>query len=144
MMLAASTSETSVNSYQATRPLNPEDSHFHTRCRENLKSNLISLFSEIQRFFKWKRESNNLLHDLFTVVLTSRSLRDLVHQGQLQDFFFITGLRHALGTLSGIRTRDPVYGRSNPASETARPPDRQEPDNWRCSFRHKNLRDVLF
>jgi hypothetical protein len=35
---AASTSETSVNLYQTTRRYNPEDSHLHTRRRENLKS----------------------------------------------------------------------------------------------------------
>jgi hypothetical protein len=38
MMEAASTSETSVNFYQATQHNNPEDSHLHTYCRENLKS----------------------------------------------------------------------------------------------------------
>jgi hypothetical protein len=38
MMEAASTSETSVNFYQTTRRYNPEDSHLHTRRRENLKS----------------------------------------------------------------------------------------------------------
>jgi hypothetical protein len=38
MMQAANTSETSVNFYQTTRRYNPEDSHFHTRSRENLKS----------------------------------------------------------------------------------------------------------
>jgi hypothetical protein len=38
MMGAASTSETSVNSYQTTRHSNPEDSHLHTRRRENLES----------------------------------------------------------------------------------------------------------
>jgi hypothetical protein len=37
MMEAESTSETSVNFYQA-RHNNPEDSHPHTRRRENLKS----------------------------------------------------------------------------------------------------------
>jgi hypothetical protein len=37
MMVAASTSETSVNFYQTTRRSNPEDSHIHTRRRENLK-----------------------------------------------------------------------------------------------------------
>jgi hypothetical protein len=39
-MKAASTSETSVNFYQTTRRNNPEDSHLHTRCRVNLKSQL--------------------------------------------------------------------------------------------------------
>jgi hypothetical protein len=38
MMEAASTSETSVNFYETTRRNNPEDSHLHTRCCENLKS----------------------------------------------------------------------------------------------------------
>jgi hypothetical protein len=37
MVEEASTSETSVNVYQTTRRDNPEDSHLHTRCRENLK-----------------------------------------------------------------------------------------------------------
>jgi hypothetical protein len=37
-MEAASTSETSVNFYQTTQRNNPEDSHLHTRRRENLKS----------------------------------------------------------------------------------------------------------
>jgi hypothetical protein len=38
MMEAARTSETSVNFYQTTRRNNSEDSHLHTRRRENLKS----------------------------------------------------------------------------------------------------------
>jgi hypothetical protein len=38
MMEAASTSETSVNFYQTTQRCNPEDSHLHTRRRENPKS----------------------------------------------------------------------------------------------------------
>jgi hypothetical protein len=33
-------SETSVNFYQTTRRNNPEDSHLHTRRRENIKSYL--------------------------------------------------------------------------------------------------------
>jgi hypothetical protein len=37
MMEAAIASETSVNFYQTTRHYNPEDSHLHTRRRENLK-----------------------------------------------------------------------------------------------------------
>jgi hypothetical protein len=37
MMEAAITSETSLNFYQTTRRYNPEDSHLHTRRRENLK-----------------------------------------------------------------------------------------------------------
>jgi len=42
MMEAVSTSETSDNFYEATRRNDPEDSHLHTRFRENLKSCLIS------------------------------------------------------------------------------------------------------
>jgi hypothetical protein len=38
--VAASTSEPSANFYQTTRRYNPEDSHSHTRRRENLKSHL--------------------------------------------------------------------------------------------------------
>jgi hypothetical protein len=41
MMVAASTSETSVNSYQTKQHNNPEDSHLYTQCHENLKSHCI-------------------------------------------------------------------------------------------------------
>jgi hypothetical protein len=37
MMEAVSTSKTLVNVYQTTRLNIPENSHFHTRLRENLK-----------------------------------------------------------------------------------------------------------
>jgi hypothetical protein len=40
-MESGSTSETSVNFYQTTRRINPEDSRLHTR-RENLKSHLFN------------------------------------------------------------------------------------------------------
>jgi hypothetical protein len=40
MMEAVSTSEIWVNIYQTIRRNNPEDSHLHTRSRENLKSHL--------------------------------------------------------------------------------------------------------
>jgi hypothetical protein len=40
-MKTASTSETSVNFYQTRRRNNPEDNNLHTRCRENLKYNLV-------------------------------------------------------------------------------------------------------
>jgi hypothetical protein len=46
MTEAASTSETLVNFYQTTRRNNPEDSHLHTRRRENLKSNLTTTDSK--------------------------------------------------------------------------------------------------
>jgi hypothetical protein len=45
MIAAANTSETSVNFYQTTRRNISEDSHLHTRRRENLKSpQLMNLF----------------------------------------------------------------------------------------------------
>jgi hypothetical protein len=51
MMEAVSTYETSVNFYQTTRRNIPEDSHLHTRRRENLKSHLrIPLKQEITSF----------------------------------------------------------------------------------------------
>jgi hypothetical protein len=37
MEMAASTSEMLVNFYQTTWQNNPEDSHLHTHCHENLK-----------------------------------------------------------------------------------------------------------
>jgi hypothetical protein len=43
MMEAASTSETPVNFYQTAWRNNPEDSHFHTRRRENLKYHTIAV-----------------------------------------------------------------------------------------------------
>jgi hypothetical protein len=44
MMEAESTSETSISFYQTTRRKIPEDSHTHTRCRENLKSHILCVF----------------------------------------------------------------------------------------------------
>jgi hypothetical protein len=41
-MEAENTSETSVNVYQTTRRNSPENSHLHTRRRENLKSHYES------------------------------------------------------------------------------------------------------
>jgi hypothetical protein len=41
MMEAVSTSETSVNFYEATRRSIPEGCYLHTRRRENLISNLL-------------------------------------------------------------------------------------------------------
>jgi hypothetical protein len=40
MMETPSTSETPVNFYQTTRRNIPEDSHLHTRRRENLKNQI--------------------------------------------------------------------------------------------------------
>jgi hypothetical protein len=39
MFKVASTSVTSVSFYQTRRRNNPEDSHIHARCRENLQAN---------------------------------------------------------------------------------------------------------
>jgi hypothetical protein len=52
MMGAASTFETSVNFYQITQRNKPQDSHIHTRRRENLKSHkaqgiLYALFATV-------------------------------------------------------------------------------------------------
>jgi hypothetical protein len=52
MMEAEYTSEASVNFYQTARRNIPEDSHLHTRSRENLKSHLhtpVSLFLQVFR-----------------------------------------------------------------------------------------------
>jgi hypothetical protein len=62
MMDGTSTSETSVNFYLTTRRYNPEDSHLHTRRRENLKSHLVNLYGAfclatcrgIQHRFRYK------------------------------------------------------------------------------------------
>jgi hypothetical protein len=44
MVEAVSTSETSVNFYQTKWRNNPEDSHLHTRRRENPKSHIVNLY----------------------------------------------------------------------------------------------------
>jgi hypothetical protein len=44
MMESGSTSEMSVNVYQTTQHNIPEDSHLHTRRRENVKSHQVSWF----------------------------------------------------------------------------------------------------
>jgi hypothetical protein len=46
MMETVSSSETWANIYQTTRRNIPEDSHLHTRRRENLKSEPISWLAE--------------------------------------------------------------------------------------------------
>jgi hypothetical protein len=48
MVEASSTSETSVKFYQTTRRSNPEDSHFNTRRREDLKSHPVMLVEQLQ------------------------------------------------------------------------------------------------
>jgi hypothetical protein len=46
LMDAARTFETLVNFWQTTQHYNPEDSHLHTHCRENLKSCLKYIEAE--------------------------------------------------------------------------------------------------
>jgi hypothetical protein len=48
-LLAASTSEMSVNFYQTTQRNSTEDSHLHTRRRENLKSHQEICFPQRKR-----------------------------------------------------------------------------------------------
>jgi hypothetical protein len=60
-MEAASTSETLVNFYQTIRRTNPEDSHFHTRRCENLKSHQIFLFTQ------WNKEREKTIGYLLSV-----------------------------------------------------------------------------
>jgi hypothetical protein len=45
-MEAESTSETLISFYQTTRRNIPEDSHLHTRRRENLKSHMLKPIEE--------------------------------------------------------------------------------------------------
>jgi hypothetical protein len=52
MKEAASTSETPVNFYHTTRLSDPEDSHLHTRRRENLKSQLFTLFHRMNHVLR--------------------------------------------------------------------------------------------
>jgi mannose/fructose-specific phosphotransferase system component IIA len=56
MMEAASTSETSANFYQTTRRNIPEDSHLHTRRREQLKSQEDDSSIELMKW-KWRGKS---------------------------------------------------------------------------------------
>jgi hypothetical protein len=51
MMEVISTSETSINLYQTTRRIIPEQGHLHTRHRENLKSNQQSVHLPAVRMF---------------------------------------------------------------------------------------------
>jgi hypothetical protein len=63
MMEAARTSETLVNFYQTTWSYNPEDSHLHTHCCENLKSSLTTLLCCIvilHNFFKRCKHYNHI------------------------------------------------------------------------------------
>jgi hypothetical protein len=54
MMEAASTSEMSANFYQTTRRNNPEDSHLHTRRRENISSHMEAVCISETLVFTYK------------------------------------------------------------------------------------------
>jgi hypothetical protein len=58
-MEAASTSETLVNFYQTTLRNNPEDSHLHTRRRENLKSHLLGCWPPFQFLYSCRVARNS-------------------------------------------------------------------------------------
>jgi surface polysaccharide O-acyltransferase-like enzyme len=65
MMEFVWTSETLVNLYQSTWHYNPEDSHLHTHCHENLKSymmvmNLIN--SLVENVNTLRENTETLLH----------------------------------------------------------------------------------
>jgi hypothetical protein len=62
MMDSVSTSETSANIYQTTRCYNPEESNPHTRHRENLKSHVKVVLSELES-----------VHYLYNLVLGGHS-----------------------------------------------------------------------
>jgi hypothetical protein len=70
---AVSNSELSVDLYQTTRCNTPEDSHLHTRRRENLKShNLMILQSRF--FFTSKDDTTAMLVQLVGRILGSMKL----------------------------------------------------------------------
>jgi hypothetical protein len=69
MKEAASTSETSVNFYQTIQHINPEDSHLHTRRRENLKSPVLSFC--LSRNTSVKHFNCSSMHDSFTDINTA-------------------------------------------------------------------------
>jgi hypothetical protein len=74
---AASTSDTLVNFYQTTRRNNPEDSHLHTRRRENLKSHFIICVhikwtSRPMKYVNWPRAlllNTECTHEMYTIWL---------------------------------------------------------------------------
>jgi hypothetical protein len=94
MMEAASTSETSVNFYQTTRRYNPEDSHLHTRSRENLKSYnlesvLLLILSIILRTVTNKNNTEignkrilrcKILRTTMHLIICKSSFSDFVHR----------------------------------------------------------------
>jgi hypothetical protein len=81
MMEAVQTSETLVNSYQSTRRYNPEDSHLHSHCRENLKSSFMTL-KMIPAICKTFDNLSNILL-LFLRICNHTNMHDLSTFGQL-------------------------------------------------------------
>jgi hypothetical protein len=61
MMEAVSTSETSVNIYQTAGRNIPEDSHLHTRRRENLKSHQVVLLRTRQAVKTYKGRRSKVI-----------------------------------------------------------------------------------
>jgi hypothetical protein len=78
MMEAASTSETSVNFYQTTRRNNPENSYFHSRRRENLKSHMNCL--TFMRCILTRDGQKDGRHANVTVTPFSRILKICIRQ----------------------------------------------------------------
>jgi hypothetical protein len=80
MMEAVSTYETSVNFYQTAQRNIPEDSHLHTRRRENLKSHLV--------IWEVSRSAYNQLFKVKHTDLTKIShFQFLIYHFQGQYFF---------------------------------------------------------
>jgi hypothetical protein len=61
MMEAVRTSETLVNFCQSTRPYNPEDNHFRTHRRENLKSYKYLIVLRWSFLYSVTRQTNALV-----------------------------------------------------------------------------------
>jgi hypothetical protein len=82
MIEGAITSDTSVNFYQTTRRNNPEDSHFHTRRRENLKSQEAENTSTSQLHYvespKLLRQGSVLIIKLVVLLLVGRTDKTVV------------------------------------------------------------------
>jgi hypothetical protein len=72
-----STSKTSVNFYQTTRRNIPEDSDFHTRCRENLKSHTVH-WNRLQYLWKVKPAHPHLMPKKMINSLTVARLTEKV------------------------------------------------------------------
>jgi hypothetical protein len=85
MMEAANTSEMLVNFYQTTQCNNPEDSHLHTHCCENLKSHISpTLFSKYMFYIAY-------IIVFVTVIIIAPAadvVKSGVPQGSLQDPYF--------------------------------------------------------